>query len=302
MRRNVIDVSYHISQYQQIIQELAHEIALLKDQRNELESRLDLNSKLAPTNDYQQQQQQSKAKVEETLKLRESLLQAFKEQIKLRKNILELDNALMDISLEAERNRKILENHQMTAASSSIKDTQTKEAHDELKVIENERDELENKRTETIKELDYIKDKTKKLRDQASKKLTNGEQREILSLLMKNFEFEIKNIEMQAAIFKRDYKLREQDMVILRLEQHQSLCQTLINQQRLLINENNLFIPADLDELYKLYVRDVNDGQLVKDLSGLRSTPSSTLDSPKPITNGNGHSAFLTQIREENYG
>lgn len=108
---------------------------------------------------------------------------------------------------------------------------------------------------------------------------------------------------MQAAIFKRDFKLREQDMVILRLEQHQSLCQTLIYQQRRLISDNNLFIPADLDELYKLYTHDVNDGQLVKDLSGLRSTPNSLLDSPKPNNNGagNGHNAFLTQIREENY-
>lgn len=134
-----------------------------------------------------------------------------------------------------------------------------------------------------------------------SKKLTNSEQREILSLLMKNFEFEIKNIEMQAALFKRDFKLREQDMVILRLEQHQSLCQTLIFQQRRLITDNNLFIPSDLDELYRLYARDVNDGQLVKDLSGLRSTPNSSLDSPKLNGNGNGQNAFLTQIREENY-
>jgi hypothetical protein len=136
-----------------------------------------------------------------------------------------------------------------------------------------------------------------------SKKLTNSEQREILSLLMKNFEFEIKNIEMQAALFKRDFKLREQDMVILRLEQHQSLCQTLIFQQRRLITDNNLFIPSDLDELYRLYARDVNDGQLVKDLSGLRSTPNSSLDSPKLNGNGNGNgqNAFLTQIREENY-
>jgi hypothetical protein len=118
---------------------------------------------------------------------------------------------------------------------------------------------------------------------------------------MKNFEFEIKNIEMQAALFKRDYKLREQDMVILRLEQHQSLCQTLIYQQRRLITDNNLFIPSDLDELFKFYTRDVNDGQLIKDLSGIRSTPSSSLDSPKPSGAGNGHSAFLTQIREENY-
>lgn len=308
MRRNVIDVSYHISQYQQIIHELAQEIALLKDQRTELESRISHLDPKMSEHAAGAHNQQSKAKIEEALKLRESLLQSFKEQIKLRKNVLELDNALMDLSLEAERNRKIIENTENGTkgggggAAAAVNQQTYKNARDELKVIEHERDDLETRRNATTKELDDLKDKTRKLRDQASKKLTNGEQREILSLLMKNFEFEIKNIEMQAAIFKRDYKLREQDMVILRLEQHQSLCQTLIHQQRRLINENNLFIPADLDELYRLYSRDVTDGQLVKDLSGLRSTPSSTIDSPKAnSTNGNGHSAFLTQIREENY-
>ena len=40
LRRNVIDVSYHISQYQQIIQELAAEIATLKEQKYDLEAKV----------------------------------------------------------------------------------------------------------------------------------------------------------------------------------------------------------------------------------------------------------------------
>lgn len=102
---------------------------------------------------------------------------------------------------------------------------------------------------------------------------------------------------MQADIFKRDFKLREQDMVILRLEQHRSLCDTLIFQQRRLIVDNNLSIPDDLNELFYLYSRDVNDGQLMRDLAGTRSTSNSSMAtlSPKP-----NHNAFLTQIEEEN--
>lgn len=170
-------------------------------------------------------------------------------------------------------------------------------SREELKVVEQERDELDQKRRDAVKELDQLKLKTKKLRDIATKKLNTIEQKEILGLLLKNFEFEIRNIEMQADIFKRDFKLREQDMVILRLEQHRSLCDTLIFQQRRLITDNNIIIPHDLKELYQLYSRDVIDGQLMKDLSS--STSNSSLAntiSPKPsITN-----AFLTQIKEEN--
>jgi hypothetical protein len=170
-------------------------------------------------------------------------------------------------------------------------------SREELKVVEQDLEELENKRKNTLKEFDESKRKTKKLRDIASKRLTNTEQKEILSLLLKNFEFEIRNIEMQADIFKRDFKLREQDMVILRLEQHRSLCDTLIFQQKRLIDENKIKLPHDLSELYYLYSRDVNDGQLMKDLSSTRLTPNLVITnvSPKPNVN-----AFLTQIEEEN--
>jgi hypothetical protein len=242
---------------------------------------------------------EDKMKLEEALKLRESLLQSFKQQISLRKNVLELDNAIMDLSIEVDRHMKIIESN----STSSIKDSSNNNTTDsvvnsreELKVVEQDKDELEVKRSDMLKELEQCKAKTRKLRDIASKKLTNHEQKEILGLLLKNFEFEMKNIEMQANIFKRDFKLREQDMVILRLEQHRSLCDTLIFQQRRLIIDNNLQIPSDLDELYFLYSRDVNDGQLMKDLTGTRSTSNSSLatNSPKPNA-----STFLTQIQEE---
>ena len=304
LRRNVIDVSYHISQYQQIIQELAAEITSLRDQRSDLESRIShLDPRLSVTNG------EDKSKIEEALKLRESLLQSFKQQIKLRKNVLELDNAIMDLNIEADRHTKIIEsweshkeneiNNSPDGKSKKFETTANSvlNAKEELKVVEQDRDELETKRKDTVKELDALKQKTKKLRDVAGKKLTNSEQKEILNLLLKNFEFEIKNIEMQADIFKRDFKLREQDLVILRLEQHRSLCDTLIFQQRRLIVDNNLQIPTDLDELYFLYSRDVDNGQLIRDINSVRSTSNSSLaaNSPKPNTN-----AFLTQIQEEN--
>jgi kinesin family protein 18/19 len=131
LRRNVIDVSYHISQYQQIIQELAQEISTLKEQKYDLESKVShldprmnaalmmtsnnsLNSSNMGSNSYSggsvnHNSAEEKLRIEETLKIRESLLQAFKQQIKLRKNVLDLENAIMDINIEAERHNKILE-------------------------------------------------------------------------------------------------------------------------------------------------------------------------------------------------
>jgi hypothetical protein len=51
---------------------------------------------------------EDKSKLEETLKLRESLIQSFKDQIKLRKDLLELDNAIMDLKIESDRCTRII--------------------------------------------------------------------------------------------------------------------------------------------------------------------------------------------------
>ena len=113
---------------------------------------------------------------------------------------------------------------------------------------------------------------------------------------------------MQADIFKRDFKLREQDMIILRLEQHRSLCDTLIFQQRQLITDNNIQIPKDLDELYLLYARDVNEGQLMKDLTRIdfkETSPNpqqalNSLSTSSFLAANQMNSSFLSQIQEEN--
>jgi kinesin family member 18/19 len=297
LRRNVIDVSYHISQYQQIIQELAQEIATLKEQRSDLEtkiSHLDPRNGLGNTED--------KHKLEEALKLRESLIQSFKEQIKLRKNILELDNSIMDLNIEMERHNRLIDKHESfkeNDQSHMLKPEDQralKNAKEELKVVENEKDELEAKRKATLKDYEQLKNKLIKLRDQIAKKLNNKEQREILNLLCKNFEFEMKNLEKQAEIFQRDHIIRDKDLVILRLEQHRSLCDTLIYQQRKLIQDNLIELPQDLNELFYLYSKDVNEGQLMKDISGLTQVSNTRVISPKASP---GAITFLTQIEEE---
>lgn len=65
--------------------------------------------------------------------------------------------------------------------------------------------------------------------------MTSHEQRELLKLLTQNFEYEMKTVELQAEIFARDYSIKHKDLQILRLSQHRSLCDTLIYQQRRLI-------------------------------------------------------------------
>ena len=65
--------------------------------------------------------------------------------------------------------------------------------------------------------------------------MSSVEQRELLRLLSQNFEYEMKTIELQADIFSRDYSIKHKDLQLLRMSQHRSLCDTLIYQQRRLI-------------------------------------------------------------------
>ena len=99
-------------------------------------------------------------------------------------------------------------------------------------------------------------------------------------------------------------------MVILRLEQHRSLCDTLIFQQRQLITDNNIQLPKDLDELYSLYSRDINEGQLMKDLTRIDfkdTSPSllaigasnNQLASSSSLNDKNMNGSFLSQIQED---
>ncbi len=48
-------------------------------------------------------------------------------------------------------------------------------------------------------------------------------------------------------------------MMIARFEQHRSLCDEIIQQQRTLISDNNISCPKELDEIYELYLQEMGD-------------------------------------------
>ncbi|CAF0876622.1 unnamed protein product [Rotaria sordida] len=312
IRRNVIDVSYHIAQYQQIIQDLRNQVQLLRDQRDELEIRLATTnearfSRLSDNNTTE------RLRIEEGLKLKENILQTYRKQIDARRALLEIDTGLMDIIHECTRNEAVIEHHECNKENNPhnhkkspdemIIDTNTSDnavqrARAELRVLEQERSKLEKQRQTQLKDFEVSKTDARRLFDKVTKKMTTIEQRELLRLLAQNFEYEMKTLELQADIFTRDYSIKHKDLQLLRMSQHRSLCDTIIYQQRKLIQENKLLIPSDLEELYQLYSRDIDEGQLIHDLK---------IHSPHSITGGINSNKLsipttlpiLSQIAEE---
>ncbi|CAF0893479.1 unnamed protein product [Adineta ricciae] len=307
IRRNVIDVSYHIAQYQQIIKDLRNQAQLLREQKEDLETRL-LTANEARFSRLSDNATNERYRIEEGLKLKENIVQAYRKQIDARRALLDIDSGLMDVKHECVRNEAIIEHHDSnkensprnskktsddnTAVDSTISDSSVQRARAELRVLEQERVKLEKQRKVQLKDFETAKSDARRLLEKVTKKMTSVEQRELLSLLSQNFEHEMKTVELQAEIFAREHMIKNKDLQLLRLSQHKSLCDTIIYQQRRLIQEHQLLVPADLDELYQLYSRDIDEGLLLHDLK---------THAVRTATGANGKSTlpFLSQIAEE---
>ncbi|XP_042875431.1 kinesin-like protein KIF19 isoform X2 [Penaeus japonicus] len=105
VRRNVLDVSYHVSQYQNIISELKEEIDRLK---GKLEGGREesAGSGAAPLSQEAKEEQQKNA--ERLKKIKNDLLDLFREQMSLRNKLMEIDNNILALSMEFERQNMVV--------------------------------------------------------------------------------------------------------------------------------------------------------------------------------------------------
>ncbi|CAF0971218.1 unnamed protein product [Adineta ricciae] len=312
VRRNVVDVSYHIAQYKQIIQDLRNQVQLLREQRDDLEMRLSTNNE-ARFSRLGNNSTAERLRVEEGLKLKENIVQSYRKQIDARRALLEIDTGLMDVVHECQRNQSIVDQKETSNESSprnyknstedilaeiNTSDNAKQRARAELRVLEQERSKLEKQRKAQLQEFETAKNESRRLLDKVTKKMATNEQRELLRLLTENFEFEMKTIELQAELFIRDYTIKSKDLQLLRMSQHRSLCDTIIFQQRKLIQDNVILVPSDLEELYRLYSRDIDEGQLIHDLKSYSPRlVAGNSTGGKPSTSASF--PFLSQIAEE---
>merc|ERR1719295_1688924 len=102
VRKNVLDVSYHVTQYQSIISELKGEIGRLKD-------KIDSGSGKGSATATKQQMEELKI-------LRDALVANFREQMKLRHRLMEIDNHILGLTMEFERQNMIVTQWEMDKA------------------------------------------------------------------------------------------------------------------------------------------------------------------------------------------
>ncbi|XP_077358951.1 kinesin-like protein KIF19 isoform X2 [Festucalex cinctus] len=293
VKKNLINVSYHIAQYTNIISDLRCEIERLKkkiaDQasRQLASDRTDIRHVQAEVQAHSCQH--GRAEMDQ---LREQLLDAFRQQMDIRRNLMELETSNTEIQTdtskqlltiadwEHERSRqrrkwRAEKRKESTSKDDSEKDsdspesppdvTETEEvgvARENLVALMTEQKKLHKQKALLERRFLELRDQARQLEELLPRQVSSDEQREVLGLLCKVHELEIENAEMQSHALLKDNVIRQKNFVVRRFEMHRHLCDELIQQQRQFIDEHSLLVPLHLQELYEMYTRERDERKL----------------------------------------
>ncbi|KAM3859736.1 kinesin-like protein KIF19 [Diretmus argenteus] len=293
VKKNLINVSYHIAQYTNIISDLRCEIQRLKKKIADQAGR-QLNSDRADIRHVQAEVQahsghQSRAEMDQ---LREHLLDAFRQQMEIRKSLMDLENSNMEIQMDtskhlltiadweqertrrrrkwrAERRKESLNKDESEKDSDSPESppdsTETQEvamARENLVTLMAEQKRIRKQKALQERRFLELRDRARRLEELLPRRVSSDEQREVLGLLCKVHELEIENAEMQSHALLKDNVIRQKNFVVQRFEQHRHLCDEIIQQQRQFINDHSLLVPPHLQELYDMYMRELDERNL----------------------------------------
>ncbi|XP_050776757.1 kinesin-like protein KIF19 isoform X2 [Gopherus flavomarginatus] len=288
VKRNLLNVSYHIAQYTSIISDLRSEIQRLKckidaqgprpaqGERGDIrhiQAEVQLHSSLCGRQEMDQ--------------LREQLISAFQEQMDVQRQLMELENSYMEIQIEStrhlltiadwdqEKRRRTQKCREELRKDKSGKDLDTGDeqpdapepqdvisARENIAALMREQKKLRKQKAELEKQFKEIRQRGRRLEEVLPRRISSEEQREVLSLLCKVHELELLNTEMQSRALLKDNVIRHKSYVVRRFEQHRSLCDRIIQQQRQIIHEYHLSVPHHLEELYEIYLRELEEGSL----------------------------------------
>uniref|UniRef100_A0A674PJ80 Kinesin-like protein KIF19 n=1 Tax=Takifugu rubripes TaxID=31033 RepID=A0A674PJ80_TAKRU len=321
VKKNLVNVSYHIAQYTNIISDLRCEVQRLKKKIADQSSR-QLTSERADIRHVQAEvqahsSQQSRA---ETDQLREQLLDAFRQQMVIRRSLLELENSSMEIQIDtskhlltiadweqeqskhrrkwqAERKKESLKKDESEKDSDSPESPpdsnesqEVRLAREALVTLTAEQKKLQRQKVLLERRFLELRDQARRLEELLHRRGSSDEQREVLGLLCKVHELEMENTEMQSHALLRDSVIRQKNLVVQRFEQHRHLCDEIIQQQRQFMDDHRLLVPPRLQELYDVYMRELDERKLERAVALDKVTSRQTVqDGSLPKISLHGH-------------
>ncbi|XP_062936439.1 kinesin-like protein KIF19 [Cynocephalus volans] len=296
VKQNLLNVSYHIAQYTSIIADLRGEIQRLKCKIDEQAGRGQARGRLERGDirhiQAEVQLHRGQGEQAEMGQLREQLISAFQEQMDVRRRLLELENHTMEVQIdtsrhlltiagwEHEKSRRALKWREEQRKESYTKDDSEKDsdtgddqpdileppevasARESIAALAGEQKKLHKQKLALEQRCRELRARGRRLEETLPRGIGSEEQREVLSLLCRVHELEVENTEMQSHALLRDGALRHRREAVRRLEQHRSLCEEIIQGQRQIIEDYNLAVPQHLEELYEVYLRELEEGSL----------------------------------------
>uniref|UniRef100_A0A3Q1MQT9 Kinesin-like protein n=1 Tax=Bos taurus TaxID=9913 RepID=A0A3Q1MQT9_BOVIN len=315
VKRNLLSVSYHIAQYTNIIADLRGEIQRLKRKIEERGGRSLDRAQLGrgDIRHIQAEVQLHSGQGEQAAMehLREQLISTFQEQMDTRRRLLELENRGMELETDTshhlltiaswkhEKSRRALKWREERRKESFTKDDTRKDsdtgdnqpdieepaevvsARESIATLMTEQKKLRKQKLALEQRCRELRARGRRLEETLPRRVSSEQQREALGLLCRVHELELEKAEMQSQALLRDGALRHRREALRRLEQRLSLCEEIIRAQRQLIQDCNLAVPQHLKELYEVYLREHEEGNLER-ATMMDRLASRALDSALP--------------------
>ncbi|XP_058426523.1 kinesin-like protein KIF19 [Diceros bicornis minor] len=301
VKRNLLDVSYRIAQYTDVISNLRREIGRLKAklERQEKEKRSGPAVRevqaMIPANDTEEDSHLQMNKIQA------QLIGAFKEQLEMRRSLVELENTNIELHIDTSRHLLTITDWEREKTQHQTHRDRTPERDEEpvepdadggegesaepheVALAREEVNMLlaEQRKTAALKagleqRLANAKKKASQMEKLLPRQAISEDQREVLRLLCRAHELEVENTELQAHSLRRKNLLCQKDFVIQRYHQHRRLCEQIIQDQQQLIRDGGVPVPEPLAQRYRLYSRELGEGALNR-LLLLHSVMSSSL-------------------------
>ncbi|XP_046959391.1 kinesin-like protein KIF19 [Vanessa cardui] len=290
VERELIETPMHLSQYRNVIHELRDEIARLKtkmkdDRSKSRDEQQKINEVLS--------KEESEEKSAHLKSLRESIVSTFKQQMRLRRRLMELDSHLLGLALDAERQHAAISHWEArfnrlykpisftgsrlstqqsyrggTGASSTASggsgseraeaEVAVEQAWAELAAVEREQETARSERLRIERQLEQVRLRGAQLEQELPAHIESGPEREVLSLVCRVHELEADKLALQGERAARAHELRRRDLALQRRDAQRRLTDEIITRQRRALEEYGIGVQQDLAQLYELYQQEIH--------------------------------------------
>ncbi|XP_026725291.1 kinesin-like protein KIF19 [Trichoplusia ni] len=285
VERELVETPMPLSQYRTVINELREEIARLKLKMKD--------DRTSITKDFQrveeeENKEETAASAAHLKSLREAIVSTFKQQMRLRRRLMELDSHLLGLALDAERQHAAISHWEarfnrlykpinmpgsrlstqqsyrggtgLSTSSSERAEAEVavEQAWAELAAVEREQEAARTERERVERQLEQVRLRGAQLEQELPATISSGPEREVLALVCRVHELEADKLALQGERAARAHELRRRDLALQRRDAQRRLSDEIITRQRRALQEVGVGVPPELAQLYELYQQEIH--------------------------------------------